>query len=105
MTASASTNQPIDLDAVHLLATVLADVIRAPEPIMVNKGGAARFYSVSVATYTKYEKKGLFPPMNAAGLVSVETLKRAAMALDGIAEPDFIGDPGECALRDWEKQR
>lgn len=74
-------------------------------PIMVDREGAAQMYGMSVATYAKYEKRKLLPPMNAVGRVAVETLKRAALRLDGIADDGVESDPAERALTEWERKQ
>jgi hypothetical protein len=71
---------------------------------MVDRKEAARLCSMSVTTYAKYVLKGLLPPMNAAGRVSVEALRRAAWRLDGMDPSARVdeADPAERALREWE---
>lgn len=69
-------------------------------PIMVDKTTAASLYGMSAATYTKHERKGLVPRLNAAGRVSVHALQEAAKRLDGIRTVTKE-DPDE-ALARWE---
>lgn len=71
-------------------------------PLMVDKTTAASLYSMSPATYTKLERKGLVPRMNAASRVSIHALEEAAKRLDGLSTV-MKEDPDE-ALARWEAE-
>jgi hypothetical protein len=91
-------------DMFRAALSAFAEYVRSPCPIMVDRTEAARLCGMSVATYDKNARKGLLPRMNAAGRVSVETLKRACLKLDGIADSEAIDDPAEHALKIWERK-
>jgi hypothetical protein len=75
-----------------------------PPTIMVSRETAAALCSMSPATYSKYAARGLLPPMNATGRVSIEAVRKACLRLDGIEEKDTgSADPAERALREWER--
>jgi len=90
------------LDRLYSVLSVLAENIHGGEPFMVDRMEAARRCGMSVATYDKYVRKKLLPGMNATGRVCSETLKRACLQLDGIAERAGPADDAERALREWE---
>lgn len=90
-------------EAVVAALSALAESARLPLPFMVRKEEAARLCGMSVATYDKYARQGLLPHMNATGRVSVESLKRACLRLDGIADAQTASDPAERALQEWEQ--
>lgn len=77
-------------------------IIPSPLPLLLNKDIAAALCSMSTTTYDKHVKKGLLPPMNATGRVSLEALRRAVLNLDGIKPAESADDPAERALREWE---
>lgn len=84
----------------------LVEAARSPLPFMVDKADAARLCGMCVNTYTRYVKLGLLPKMNEAGRVCVETVRRACLRLDGIAESDSVSeDPAERALDEWDRGR
>lgn len=72
-------------------------------PIMVDKTTAASLYGMSPATYTKLERKGLVPRMNAASRVSVHALTENAKRLDGVCAVTKE-DPDD-ALARWEAEQ
>lgn len=76
--------------------------IAAQPPLMVNKTTAAAMCSMGPATYDKYAKRKLLPPMNATGRVSVAALQQAALRLDGVQGPTSYNDADE-ALAKWER--
>lgn len=71
-------------------------------PLMVDLATAAALCSMSPATYSKYAKKKILPPMNAAGRISVEALKLAVWRLDGIRSK--VSDDPDAALAAWEAE-
>jgi hypothetical protein len=84
--------------------TAVVEAARAPAPFMVTREGAANLCEMSVNTYDKYVKLGFLPAMNATGRVSIETVRRACLKLDGIeASEKASEDPAERALRQWER--
>lgn len=79
----------------NLLLTNLA-------PLMVDKTMAAQLCSMSVATYDKYARQKLLPPMNVTGRISVEALRQAVFRLDGVVQ-GFAQD-ADAALARWEAE-
>ena len=71
-------------------------------PLMVDKSTAAKLFGMSPTTYTKHERKGLVPRLNATGRVSVHALQEAAKRLDGVRTVTRE-DPDE-ALTRWEAE-
>jgi hypothetical protein len=73
-----------------------------PEQIMVTKGQAATLCAMTVNTYDKWAKMRLLPPMNATGRVTILSLRKACLKLDGVTGSEPPNDPAETALADWE---
>lgn len=71
-------------------------------PLMVDKTTAAKLYGMSTTTYTKHERKGLVPRVNAAGRISVFALEEAARRLDGVRTA--AKDDPDDALARWEAE-
>ncbi|MGD9738538.1 MAG: hypothetical protein AB7O56_06060 [Bauldia sp.] len=72
-------------------------------PLMVDKATAAALCSMCVATYDRYAKLGLLPPMNATGRVSTAVLLQSVLKLDGVERSSRF-DP-DAALEAWRSSR
>jgi hypothetical protein len=68
---------------------------------MVDRKEAARLCGLCPATYTKHALKGLLPPMNATGRVSVEALRLACLRLDGLDPSTGVDDPLDAELAEF----
>lgn len=79
------------------------DMFAKLTPLMVDKGTAAGLFGMCTATYTKAEKRGLVPSMNALGRVSIYALQQAALRLDGLLGRLPQDDPDDLLAR-WEAE-